>query len=89
MRRSLSMIVFSVGLTLLVTLSATGTGVRIAHAEDRRTTKSVPASASRRAEPGSPVEQKLEQVLAKQDEILQRLDKVIEELQIVKIRASH
>lgn len=36
----------------------------------------------------SSVDKKLEQVLAKQDEILKRLDAMTEELQIVKVRCT-
>ncbi len=55
-------------------------------ADDRRTG----TAAAQSAHPKStdPVEQKLDQILQNQQEILQRFDAIMEELRIIKIRAT-
>ncbi len=74
-----------VGGVLLVTL----TGRAAQALEDRRSGAVVkaPMDSSRKSSEAT-VEQKLDQILAKQDQILARFDEVMEELQIIKIRAT-
>ncbi len=74
---------------LAATLSLLCVAAQPAHAapvaEDRRT--GTPA-AQAHPKSGDPVEQKLDQILQNQQEILQRFDAIMEELRIIKIRAT-
>ena len=60
--------------------------------DDRRTSREIaPDQSSRKiisAPPNMGTEEKLDRILANQEEIFKRLDMILEELKIVKIRAT-
>jgi len=76
-----------VGIALALLLGVAGSsGSGVAATKGTRTKTGAQESKATGSDPA--IQQKLDEVLAKQDTILQRLDEMMEELKIIKIRAT-
>ena len=79
---------FATGVGLLCGLTLLGQAVSAERSPRAAKSKTAPAASSSDKADDHAVKQKLDELAAGQDKILQRLDEIMEELKIVKIRAT-